>query len=475
MVGNSDAKKVIVVGSGIAGTAAAFRLRQAGFDVTMLERSNYVGGRMSSLTETSEDGRSTYRVDRGAVWLSHNYKPMIKLLKDAGLAAGMLPCSNELGILRDGKIHRLSLVKPLDLLRTGLFGWRSKLKALRLMLDLGAARRRLHWEDMSAAAAIDVESAHDYSLRRLDQTLLDYLIDPLCNTQFLNKAADVSAVSILILLWGTFGAPSLTLDGGVGTLPATILGLPLMRSERMNVELNAQVTDVRPDGDGVQVTWERDGVRHVERGDSCVVAVPGPAAAGIVTSLTDDQREYLAGVQYATDVHVTFGLSAPPPGETSFGIAVPEHEHPELCMVLFEHNLRSGRENAGTGMTSLIFRHPWSTERIGLDDDKVIDDALIAFREALPELAAHVDKYREVAAVKRLEKAIVVRPSGGYQDLARFTESLDPNSPIQLAGDYFSYSTTNASLATGERAAHRIINRTGVEQGRRRHEHSVLG
>jgi oxygen-dependent protoporphyrinogen oxidase len=475
MVENSDAKKVIVVGSGIAGTAAAFRLRQAGFDVTMLERSNYVGGRMSSLTETSEDGRSTHRVERGAVWLSHNYKPMIALLKDAGLDAEMLPCSNELGILRDGKIHRLSLVKPLDLLRTGLFGWRSKLKALRLMLDLGAARKRLRWEDMSSAAAIDVESARDYSLRRLDQTLLDYLVDPLCNTQFLNKAADVSAVSILILLWGTFGAPSLTLDSGVGMLPATILGLPLMRSEHMNVELNAQVTDVSPDGDGVQVTWEREGVRHVERGNSCVVAVPGPAAAGIVTSLTDEQREHLAGLRYATDVHVTFGLSEPPPGETSFGIAVPANEHPELGMVLFEHNIRSSRENAGAGMATLIFRQPWSIERIDLDDDKVIDDALTAFREALPELAAHVDKYREVAVVKRLEKAILVRPTGGYRDLARFTGSLDQNSPIQLAGDYFSYSTTNASLATGEQAAHRIINRTGVEQRGCRREQGVIG
>ncbi|MEV8325936.1 FAD-dependent oxidoreductase [Kitasatospora sp. NPDC056731] len=52
---------------------------------------------------------------------------------------------------------------------------------------------------------------------------------------------------------------------------------------------------------------------------------------------------------------------------------------------------------------------------------------------------------------------VLARPAGGYRDLAAFTASLDPASPVQLAGDHFAYSTTNAALATGERAARRIL------------------
>ncbi|MFD4833574.1 protoporphyrinogen/coproporphyrinogen oxidase [Streptomyces uncialis] len=453
MTTRKTTRSVIVIGSGIAGTTAAFRLRKAGHHVTLLEQESYPGGRMSSYEKAGEGG--AYRIDRGASWLSHNYRPMIELLEETGLASRMLPCSSELGVLRDGRVHRLSFVRPTDLLRTGLLGWRSKLRALRLLRDLAAARPALSWNDMSKAAGIDIESAQEYALRRLDRPLLDHLVEPLCSTQFLAPADEVSAVGVLSIMWGTFGAASFTFDGGVGRLPTLLLGLPLMRSEQTCVELNARVNDVTRDRDGVKVTWERDGASSVERGDACVVAVPGPIAAGIVPSLTDDQRTYLTGLRYTSDVHVTFGLREAT-DETALGVAVPLREHPDLCVVLHEHNLGPGRAPAGHGLVSLMFRDHWSTARITLDDDTVIEDSLTAVNEVLPELAAHIGEQREMAAVQRWDRAVLARPAGGYRDLARFTSSLDPRSPIQLAGDYFAYSTTNASLATGETAAQRV-------------------
>ncbi|MFJ6742583.1 protoporphyrinogen/coproporphyrinogen oxidase [Streptomyces sp. NPDC091279] len=453
MTARTTTKNVIVVGSGIAGTTAAFRLRQEGYQVTLLEQEDYPGGRMSS--HAVSGGDSAYRLDRGASWLSRNYLPMIKLLEETGLASRMLPCSNELGVLRDGKVHRLSFVRPTDLLRTGLLGWRSKLKALNLLRDLSAARPALSWSDMSKAAGIDIESAQEYALRRLDKPLLDYLVEPLCSTQFLAPADEISAVGVLSIMWGTFGAASFTFDGGVGRLPAFLLDLPLMRSEQTRVELNARVSDVRQDGNGVHVTWERDGASRVEHGDACVVAVPGPIAAGLVPSLTDDQRAYLSALRYTSDVHVTFGLREAT-GETALGVAIPLREHPDLCVVLHEHNLGPGRAPADQGLVTLVFRHHWSAARKSVDDDTVVEDSLTALTEVLPDLAAHIGKHREMAAVQRWDRAVLARPTGGYGDLARFTSSLDPRSPIQLAGDYFAYSTTNASLSTGEAAAQRV-------------------
>ncbi|MGC2493796.1 MAG: FAD-dependent oxidoreductase [Candidatus Binatus sp.] len=46
-------KKVVVVGAGMAGLSAAYRLRKAGVDVTVLESNDHVGGRVR--TETRED------------------------------------------------------------------------------------------------------------------------------------------------------------------------------------------------------------------------------------------------------------------------------------------------------------------------------------------------------------------------------------------------------------------------------------
>ncbi|MEU8757886.1 FAD-dependent oxidoreductase [Streptomyces sp. NPDC048659] len=455
---------VIVVGSGIAGTAAAFRLRQAGRTVTLLEREGHVGGRMSSREVAAGD--LVYRLDRGASWLSRNYAPMIGLLKDAGLAGRMLSCSDELAVLRDGRVHRLSLVQTSDLLRTGLLGWRAKLKAVRLLRDLTAAGRRLSWEDMSAAAGLDRESAREYALRRLDRELLDYLVEPLCSSQFLAPADEVSAVGAFCVMWGTFGAASFTFDGGVGRLPGLLLDTTVMRSPETRVELGAHVTEVRRDGDTALVSWERDGEVRTERAGACVVAVPAPAAARIVTTLDEPQRRYLEAVRYTSDVQVTFGVRRAPV-ESALGVAVPQREYPDLAIVLYEHNLGPGRAPEGRGLVTLIFRHHWNKARMTAADDTVTADARAALAQVMPDLAAHLDEHSEMATVQRWEIAVIARPKGGYRDLAAFTASLDTASPVQLAGDHFSYSTTNAALASGERAARRILNRPVTTRARR--------
>jgi diapolycopene oxygenase len=45
--GKKTEKKAVVVGSGIAGIASALRLRAQGFDVTILEKNNYFGGKLT--------------------------------------------------------------------------------------------------------------------------------------------------------------------------------------------------------------------------------------------------------------------------------------------------------------------------------------------------------------------------------------------------------------------------------------------
>ena len=52
-------KKIIIVGSGIAGMAAAIRLKSVGYDVEIFEANSYAGGK---LTEFKSNG---YRFDMG--------------------------------------------------------------------------------------------------------------------------------------------------------------------------------------------------------------------------------------------------------------------------------------------------------------------------------------------------------------------------------------------------------------------------
>lgn len=66
--------QVVVVGAGIAGLAAAQRLKSHGFEVTVLEARERIGGRM--WTGTNEAGTT---LDFGATWI-HGHQPELKAL-----------------------------------------------------------------------------------------------------------------------------------------------------------------------------------------------------------------------------------------------------------------------------------------------------------------------------------------------------------------------------------------------------------
>ena len=53
-------KTCIVIGAGIGGIAAAYRLKQAGLNVTVYDQSDFVGGRMKSID------RNGFKIDVGA-------------------------------------------------------------------------------------------------------------------------------------------------------------------------------------------------------------------------------------------------------------------------------------------------------------------------------------------------------------------------------------------------------------------------
>ena len=72
--------RIAVVGAGPAGLTAAYRLRAAGHDTTVLEASNVPGGR----THTEHFGPGHWS-DDGAGWLGTFYPDTLALLDELGL------------------------------------------------------------------------------------------------------------------------------------------------------------------------------------------------------------------------------------------------------------------------------------------------------------------------------------------------------------------------------------------------------
>ena len=85
-------KHAVVVGSGLAGLSAGYRLRERGWQVTVFESMERVGGRVLS---ESEDG---FVFDVGPVIVTDKYTEYMKLVRDVGLSDQVVDCATEMAL-----------------------------------------------------------------------------------------------------------------------------------------------------------------------------------------------------------------------------------------------------------------------------------------------------------------------------------------------------------------------------------------
>lgn len=93
---------VAVVGGGIAGLTAAYRLKEAGRAPEVFEADSEIGGRMRARKENG------WLVEKGTETLaSHGYPATWQLIKDVGLDrdGGVLKVGSLAGVWRNGKAH----------------------------------------------------------------------------------------------------------------------------------------------------------------------------------------------------------------------------------------------------------------------------------------------------------------------------------------------------------------------------------
>jgi protoporphyrinogen/coproporphyrinogen III oxidase len=376
-------KRVAVVGAGIAGLTAAFRLQQAGADVLVLEREARVGGRMSTI---DIDG---FVVDIGASILSYAYREMLELIDDAGLTGAIEPSGGPVGIVRDGRVHR--------------FGTQSELRELCAGTLLG--------DRADTAFHETVGKGPEYGD-------LFYL------SQVVGK--------------GFFSSPA-----GVGFLPEELARL-------VPVQTCATVRCIESRPDGVTVTWERqDGGSKTEHFDAGIVAAPAPHVANLCPGLAPQLRELFAAITYARSIEVFVGLERPP-DEPAMWVTMGRRD-PDLASVIMDHHKAPSHVPAGRGLVSSFWHPKWCARRWDDDDHTVAADALRKLDAIYPGLSDTVLFTR----VQRWDPCIVA-PPGGFHIVDQLTRSLDPDSRLHFAGDYFAISTTNGSLCSGARAARRV-------------------
>ena len=443
-------KTAIVIGSGIAGMTAAYRLHDAGFRVLVLEAENIVGGRMSC---HRQDG---FTFNRASTALGGGYDFLKEFTEEIGLDSHLKYSDFKIGTFRNGRIYTIRTNHIIrDSLFSGLLTLPSKLLMTRVVNDTKRARNFLDFADLSLAAPIDNETVADYAKRRLNKELLDYVVDPTMAAVLATTPTKASIVDFLFSVANYTGKGIYRFDGGIDFLIKEI-------SKHVQVETNARALSVKKDRNGVEVRWDAYGKTKSEAVDGCVIAVSAHQVPKIYPELDVVQRDILDSYEYRNIIACQFGLRIDPDVDAAY-VLIPQCEIPGLIIVLFPHRMSGNITPPGKGIVTACSNHEWANEHMDATDEQIVEAMLPMVERVMPDIRQHI----EVSNVCRWAPALFSSKPGSYKKMAQFKQHINPLSPIQLAGDYFAFSSTNSSASSGDIAARRIIDAADKKDNRR--------
>jgi protoporphyrinogen/coproporphyrinogen III oxidase len=209
-------KSVVVVGGGLAGLSAGYRLHERGCHVTVFESLNHVGGRVLS---ESEDG---FLFDVGPTIVTDNYTEYMKLVRDVGLTDKVVNCASEIAVIQGDYLHILDTRKPLRaLLTTKLLPPAAKLRLMARGLRLIKPLYGMNPYDLSNRVQYDVESIEAYIDRVFGSELNDLILDGVTRSMVTSSPGEASVVGFLAGAITASGKMQ-TLKGGLQLLPSTL-------------------------------------------------------------------------------------------------------------------------------------------------------------------------------------------------------------------------------------------------------------
>jgi protoporphyrinogen/coproporphyrinogen III oxidase len=433
----------VVVGGGIAGLTAAWRLRER--SIVLLEASDRLGGRLLS------DPRGDYWLNFGAHVFGAPTSATGLLLTALGVQAVPVPgrlSAVALGdaIVKGGPVELFPLRLPLPS--------RSRLTLARAGLKLRLAVRRY--------AAIAAERAgEDPAARQL--RMLGFL-DDRSFTEFIGPLPDDVASLFRATLTRSSGEPGdLAAGYGVGYfhlvwnrgegLSRNILGGSSTVVEALSsglagrIETGAAVTTVEPRGAMAVVRYRSGGeVRELEA-RAVIVATPAYVARGIVAVLPADTAAALDAIPYGPYVVGAFATNerTAMPWDDIYALATPGRSFGMLFNTA--NVLRDGPRRPGG--TLMVYAAADLARELADDDDAAV---AARFRADLCDLFPQARDVVVETVIRRWERGLPYPPPGRSRIQGALTR---PLAPIYLAGDYLGtwYTETAVQTATAAAAA----------------------
>lgn len=435
-------RSVLVAGAGIAGLTAAHRLSKLGVDVTVLEASRRVGGRMST------ERRDGYLIDRGAQFLSDGYCVICDLIAEMGLGQHVARVGGCTGIVRGGAVRRTNAGSPWSVATSGLLGWRDTVRVARASLSLVRATRHLPLNDYSKWHTLDDADAADWIAASFGKNALEYVFEPMLEGFYFQAPEQMSrAWPAVVWSFGARRRRATALVGGIG-------GLPEALAQKLKVCLAMPVEAIDTAGSGVSVRTPA-GTLHA---DHLVLATPAPVARQLYAPELDVENRLLAtGYSAAMNISLAVpeGVSTTNVPKDIYGLLIPRQEREVIAAVGVESR-KCHRYVPQGELLNVMLAGAAAARLMQAPQGQVL-------AEVLPELQRYfpgIDRRIAFVHFSRWAQAEPRSPVGRSRDLQQYRQLWHPGMKVVLAGDYMSIPCTEGAAESGQWAATALVERT---------------
>ena len=444
-------KKVAVIGGGISGLSAAYRLMKDGVDVVLFEKNERAGG---AIRTGKEDG---YLFEYGPNSTMNSNDEIDSLCKELGLEDERIfgsEHSKKRYVGRGGRLWPLPM-GPIDFLKTRLWSMGGKL--------------RLFKEPFVGLNKGVNESVADFVSRRIGREMLDYALDPFVSGVYAGDPSRLELKSTFPKMAALESEHGSLIVGGLkkafdkknrshrkkgifsfkGGMAALAEAIQASLGDRFKG--GSEVKKISREGEGYRIELAGDGAVDV---DEVIITSPAYVIADMIRELSSGASELLAAIEYAPIAIVYLGfnredVSHPLDG---FGCLIAGKEKRKLLGSLWSSSLFP--ERAPEGMVSLTCFTGGARNRDMMDSS---DDEMLA--HVLSDLDGYVGIKGKPSFVRifRHTMAIPQYNMGHGKRLEKLEAALEEFKGLHLLGNYLKGVSVADCVKNGTELANRIV------------------
>jgi len=479
IIERQQTKRIIIIGGGITGLTAAYRLSELGvernhpLDVTLIEARDRLGGVIHTIRQ---DG---FLIDSGPDNFLTAKPWALALALDLGLESELLStseahrralvvCRGKLMPIPEGFLL-MAPTKFIPVITSPLFSLPGK---LRMGIEMFLPARKVNQD----------ESLASFVARRFGREALDRVVQPLISGIYTARPERLSLRATMprFLDWETkYGSviKGMLREGkrqktkGSGARYSmfvtfrdgmqTLINALRDRLNHVCFRLNAHVVrvDKKANGSGVPC-WSvelKDGASMEAEG--VIIAGASPSAARLLTRVDTELAEQLSTVQYASSavVHLAYRREHVAHPLDAFGFVVPIAEGHSIIAGSFSSVKYAGRAPDGYVLLRAFMGGALHPEMMQYDDEGLI----VAAHRDLEDLLG-ITAAPHLVIVHRWRESMPQYDVGHLQKVATIRRRLSDHKGLQLAGNGFEGVGIPDCVHAGQRAAEELLSTLGL-------------